>query len=265
MRLFTIIFNLVWFCEIPESIYGVPAKAPTYRPTGTPNKPTTKPTNKPPTHTPTTKPTASHRPSLVPTRLPTISPTKAPTPFVCPAGQYSSVAGSTTCIKCPAGTSSIAGGSCTNCPITPHEQSSVAGGPCLDTCTSTDTNCAVALKSGTNGACVCVSCNDGTIATRAGCPVSTCYEAAYDLNNNNSTCDCLTAVFPPGIRSINDYAFNSCPITSAVIPDSVTTIGLGAFIYCYFLESIVVPNTITNIGEEAFFFMLFLEIYYSPK
>ena len=155
MRFCVIVFVLVLLCEIPGSINGVPAKAPTYRPTGTPNKPTTKPTNKPPTHTPTTKPTSSHRPSLVPTRLPTISPSKAPTLFVCPAGQYSPTGHGTTCINCPAGTSSISGGSCTNCPITPHVQSSVAGGLCLDTCTSTDTNCAVALKVG-HQRCLCM-------------------------------------------------------------------------------------------------------------
>ena len=171
----------------------------------------------------------------------------ATTPNICscPTGQYFA-AGSTVCTNCPAGTSSDGvGGPCTNCP---GVQSSVAGGLCLNTCTSTDTNCGVALKSGDN--CVCASCNDGSVATDTSCPVSTCYR-------HPSTCTCTTAVFPPGLRVIADLAFGfySCPfITTAVIPDTVISIGNGAFYGCRALTEVTIPSSVTSIGEGAFYY-----------
>ena len=261
MRFCIIIFVLVSLCEIPESINGVPAKAPTYRPTGTPNKPTTKPTN---------KPTTSH-----PTFTPSKAPSYTPSIFVCPAGQYSPTGHGTTCINCPAGTSSVAGGSCTNCPVLPHVQSSVAGDLCLDTCDYTlFPNCAVALKSGPGGACECASCNDGsvasnslsdddTVATGKGCPISTCYGAAFDLFSfvsGNVACTCTEAVFPPGVRVLANYAFNSCPISTAVIPDTVVSLGKGAFLFCYYLSSVNIPSGITEIGDGTFYNTAFTSI-----
>ena len=41
--------------------------------------------------------------------------------------------------------------------------------------------------------------------------------------------------------------------TSFTIPDSVTTIGNGAFSDCYLLTSITIPNNITTIGDRAFY------------
>ena len=40
--------------------------------------------------------------------------------------------------------------------------------------------------------------------------------------------------------------------TTYSIPDSVTSIGSGAFSECYFLTSIPIPNSVTSIGETAF-------------
>ena len=193
-------------------------------------------------------------PSAKPTTaFPSYTPTAFPSSYVptlaagCPVGQYYP-SGSTVCTNCPAGTSSDGvGGPCTNCPITPNVQSSVAGGYCLDTCTSSDANCGVALKSGDSGACVCASCNDGSVATDGSCPVSTCYGAYPTL-----TCDCTIAVFPPGVRTIADNAFANCPITTAVIiPTTVTSIGYFAFGFSG-LATISIPNTVTSIGSNAF-------------
>ena len=36
------------------------------------------------------------------------------------------------------------------------------------------------------------------------------------------------------------------------IPDSVTSIGYGAFYDCESLTSIIIPNSVTSIGENAF-------------
>ena len=42
--------------------------------------------------------------------------------------------------------------------------------------------------------------------------------------------------------------------TSFAIPDSVTTIGLGAFAYCSNLTSVIISDSVTTIGEGAFFY-----------
>lgn len=55
------------------------------------------------------------------------------------------------------------------------------------------------------------------------------------------------------IISINQYAFFDCYFTSITIPDSVTSIGNGAFYDCIDLASIYMPNSIISIGEHAFY------------
>ena len=54
------------------------------------------------------------------------------------------------------------------------------------------------------------------------------------------------------VTSIGDYAFASCYITSVEIPDSVTSIGNGAFLMCSGLTSIDIPDSVTSIGGNAF-------------
>ena len=41
-------------------------------------------------------------------------------------------------------------------------------------------------------------------------------------------------------------------LTSVTIPNTVTSIGSGAFSSCKSLPSIAIPNTVTNIGKSAF-------------
>ena len=42
-------------------------------------------------------------------------------------------------------------------------------------------------------------------------------------------------------------------VTDLIIPDSVTTIGEGAFRYCESLTSVTIPDSVTTIGEDAFY------------
>ena len=60
-------------------------------------------------------------------------------------------------------------------------------------------------------------------------------------------------VIPNSVTSIGTGAFEYCKsLTSVIIPDSVTSIGDGAFRYCTSLTSVTIPDSVTSIGREAF-------------
>jgi len=56
------------------------------------------------------------------------------------------------------------------------------------------------------------------------------------------------------VTRIGDYVFNSVyySLTAITIPDSVTSIGVGAFSPCYALRSLALPTNLTSIGDSAF-------------
>lgn len=55
------------------------------------------------------------------------------------------------------------------------------------------------------------------------------------------------------VVAIGEYAFESAPITSVIVPTSVTSMGVGAFEYCESLTTVDLPASLTTIGETAFF------------
>jgi hypothetical protein len=68
------------------------------------------------------------------------------------------------------------------------------------------------------------------------------------------------AVFIPGtindlpVTSIGDWTFYSTDVTNVTIPDSVTTIGDGAFFDCESLTNVTIGDSVTDIGNWTFAF-----------
>ena len=56
-----------------------------------------------------------------------------------------------------------------------------------------------------------------------------------------------------GTTSINDYTFMNGELTSLTIPNSVTSIGIGAFTGCTSLQTVTLSNSVTTISDNKFF------------
>ena len=74
------------------------------------------------------------------------------------------------------------------------------------------------------------------------------------------TCYNLTSLtLGNGVVSIGDSVFRSCSLRNVTIPDSVTSIGNGAFVSCYGLTSITIGKGVTTIGDYVFEMCVSLE------
>ena len=54
------------------------------------------------------------------------------------------------------------------------------------------------------------------------------------------------------ILHVGEYAFDSAPVLAVHLPDTVTSIGKGAFWHCNLLKSVTLPEGLKSIGDEAF-------------
>lgn len=57
---------------------------------------------------------------------------------------------------------------------------------------------------------------------------------------------------PSGVRSIERYAFCESGLLEIVLPESLESIGEGAFTECTGLKKIVIPPKVKEIGPRAF-------------
>lgn len=59
-------------------------------------------------------------------------------------------------------------------------------------------------------------------------------------------------VIPEGIEKIGALSFMLCNIAEITLPQSLQSIGFGAFAMCSALREITIPENVTEIGEKAF-------------
>ena len=78
--------------------------------------------------------------------------------------------------------------------------------------------------------------------------------AIIETGSNTLIVGCKNTVIPNTVTSIGNGAFGFCSeLTAIEIPDSVTSIGNDAFYNCSGLTSIIIPNSVTSIGQYAFY------------
>ena len=77
--------------------------------------------------------------------------------------------------------------------------------------------------------------------------------AIIERTSNILVYGCKNTTIPNSVTSIGSGAFYGCSgLTSITIPNSVTSIEGGAFEHCTGLASITIPNSVTSIGSAAF-------------
>ena len=96
---------------------------------------------------------------------------------------------------------------------------------------------------------LCMQQNEKTSIDKSGVEYTVHGNRLVKCNNTALKCYYVK----PGIRYINDDAFENCNrLQQVVLPKTVIHIGAWAFYRCQALENIVVPASVTTIGDYAF-------------
>ena len=91
---------------------------------------------------------------------------------------------------------------------------------------------------------------------------NTCYAAVdgFLYSNDKRTLVCVPAgcraidiTLPNTVETIHKYAFYGASVSTVVMPDSITTVGTGAFFACESLTDVTMPNGVSSIEDETFF------------
>ena len=62
-----------------------------------------------------------------------------------------------------------------------------------------------------------------------------------------------SVVIPDSVKTIGYGAFSGCTSTKVTIPESVNSIGEAAFSDCVNLTSLTIPKNVSSIGDRAFY------------
>ena len=88
---------------------------------------------------------------------------------------------------------------------------------------------------------------------------NSCYDSRDNCNSiidkktNTLIVGCKNSIIPNSVTSIGSGAFAYCSgLTELTLPNSVTSIGYAAFRGCSGLTELTLPNSVTSIGERAF-------------
>ncbi len=77
--------------------------------------------------------------------------------------------------------------------------------------------------------------------------------AIIETSTNTLIAGCKNTIIPNSVTSIGEGAFSGCKrLTRIEIPNNMTSIGDYAFTGCSGLTSIEIPNSVTSIGKSAF-------------
>ena len=81
-----------------------------------------------------------------------------------------------------------------------------------------------------------------------------------ETGTNTLIVGCKNSVIPNSVTSIGDGAFRGCSgLTELTLPNSVTSIGDCAFYGCTGLTELILPNSVSSIGDIAFTYCSGLE------
>lgn len=95
--------------------------------------------------------------------------------------------------------------------------------------------------------CVIVDSGNTVYDSRENC------NAIIEKSTNSLIVGCKNSFIPNSVTSIGDGAFCGCEgLTDITVPNSVTMIGVRAFLGCSKLTSITIPSSVKTIGERAF-------------